>query len=107
MIGDDNVDGTVDDTLTDGLGVLVGAKRRIDLERGVVGLVQVVLGQEHVVRGSLAGHLDTGGLTGSHEFQAMSGGDVLDVQLGTGQLGDLDVAGDLQLLACRRPALES
>ena len=106
VIGDDNVDGTVDDTLTDGLGVLVGAKRRIDLERGVVGLIQVVLGQEHVVRGSLAGHLDTGGLTGSHEFQAMSGGDVLDVQLGTGQLGDLDIASDLQLLACRRPALE-
>ena len=28
-------------------------------------------------------------------------------QLGTGQLGDLDIASDLQLLACRRPALES
>ena len=36
----------------------------------------------------------------------MGGGDVLDVQLGAGQLGDLDIAGDLQLLACRRPALE-
>ena len=37
----------------------------------------------------------------------MGGGDVLDVQLGTGQLGDLDVAGDLELLAGSRPALES
>ena len=37
----------------------------------------------------------------------MGGGDVLDVQLGTGQLGDLDVASDLELLAGSRPALES
>ena len=106
MIGDDNVDGTVDDALTDGLGVLVGAQRRIDLERGVVGLVQVVLGQEHVVRGGLAGNLNASGLTGTHDLQAMGGGDVLDVQLGTGQLGDLDVAGDLELLAGSRPTLE-
>ena len=106
MIGDDNVDGTVDDALTDGLGVLVGAQRRIDLERGVVGLVQVVLGQEHVVRGGLAGHLNASGLTGTHELETVSGGDVLDVQLGTGQLGDLDVAGDLELLAGSRPTLE-
>ena len=73
VIGDDNVDGAVDDTLTDGLGIRVGTQRRIDLERGVVGLVQVVLGQEHVVRGGLAGHLDTGGLTGTHELQAVGG----------------------------------
>ena len=106
MIGDDNVDGAVDDALTDGLGILLGAQRRIDLERGVVGLVQVVLGQKHVVRGGLAGHLDASGLTGTHDLQAMGGGDVLDVQLGTGQLGDLDVAGDLELLAGSRPALE-
>ena len=107
MIGNDNVDGAVDDTLTDSLGVLVGAQRRVDLERGVVGLVQVVLGQEHVVRGGLAGNLNAGGLAGTHDLQAMGGGDVLDVQLGTGQLGDLDVAGDLELLAGSRPALES
>ena len=107
MIGDDNVDGAVDDALTDGLGILLGAQRRIDLERGVVGLVQVVLGQKHVVRGGLAGHLDASGLTGTHELETVSGGDVLDVQLGTGQLGDLDVAGDLELLAGSRPALES
>lgn len=36
----------------------------------------------------------------------MGGGDVLDVQLGTSQLGDLDVAGDLELLAGSRPTLE-
>ena len=107
MIGDDHVDGTVDDTLTDGLGVLVGAQRRIDLERGVVGLVQVVLGQEHVVRGGLAGNLNASGLTGTHDLQTIGGGDVLDVQLGTSQLGDLDVAGDLELLAGSRPTLES
>lgn len=59
-----------------------------------------------MVRGGLAGHLDTGSLTGTHELQAMSGGDVLDVQLGTGQLGNLDVAGNLKLLAGSRPALE-
>ena len=58
------------------------------------------------MRGGLAGHLDTGSLTGTHEFQAMSGGDVLDVQLGTGQLGNLDVAGNLKLLAGGRPTLE-
>ena len=107
MIGDDSVDGAVDDALTDGLGVLVGAQRRVDLERGVVGLVQVVLGQEHVVRSGLAGNLNTSGLTGTHDLQAMGGGDVLNVQLGAGQLGDLDVAGDLELLAGSRPALES
>ena len=106
MVGDDDVDGTVDDALTDSLGILLGAQRRIDLERGVVGLIQVVLGQEHVVRGGLAGDLHASRLTGTHELQAMGGGDVLDVQLGAGQLGDLDIAGDLQLLACRRPALE-
>lgn len=55
------------------------------------------------MRGGLAGHLDTGSLTGTHELQAMSGGDVLDVQLGTGQLGNLDVAGNLKLLAGGRP----
>ena len=106
MIGDDNVDGAVDDALTNGLGILLGTQRRVDLERSVVGLVQVVLGQEHVVRGGLAGNLNASGLTGTHDLQAMGGGDVLDVQLGTGQLGDLDIASDLQLLACRRPALE-
>ena len=37
----------------------------------------------------------------------MGGRDVLDVQLGTGQLGDLDVASDLELLAGSWPALES
>ena len=107
MIGDDNVDGAVDDALTDGLGILLGTQRRVDLERGVVGLVQVVLGQEHVVRGGLAGNLNASGLTGTHDLQAMGGGDVLDVQLGTSQLGDLDVAGDLELLAGSRPTLES
>ena len=107
MIGDDSVDGAVDDALTDGLGILLGTQRRIDLERGVVGLVQVVLGQEHVVRSGLAGNLNASGLTGTHDLQAMCGGDVLDVQLGTSQLGDLDVAGDLELLAGSRPALES
>ena len=106
MVGDDGVDGAVDDTLTDSLGVLVGTQRRIDLERGVVSLVQVVLGQEHVVRGGLAGDLNASGLAGTHELQAMGGGDVLNVQLGTGQFGDLDVAGDLKLLAGGRPALE-
>lgn len=106
VIGNDHVDGTVDDALTNGFGVLVGAQRRIDLERGVVGLVQVVLGQEHVVRGGLAGNLNASGLTGTHDLQTMGGGDVLDVQLGAGQLGDLDVAGDLELLAGSRPTLE-
>ena len=107
MIGDDNVDGAVDDALTDGLGILLGTQRRIDLERGVVGLVQVVLGQEHVMRGGLTGNLNASGLTGTHDLQAMGGGDVLNVQLGTSQLGDLDVAGDLELLAGSRPTLES
>ena len=106
MIGDDSVDGAVDDALTDGLGIFLGTQRRIDLERGVVGLVQVVLGQEHVVRGGLAGNLNASGLTGTHDLQTMGGGDVLDVQLGTSQLGDLDVAGDLELLAGSRPTLE-
>ena len=106
MVGDDSVDGAVDDALTDSLGILLGTQRRVDLERGVVGLVQVVLGQEHVVRGGLAGNLNASGLTGTHDLQAVGGGDVLDVQLGTGQLGDLDVAGDLKLLASRRPALK-
>ena len=78
----------------------------VDLERSVVGLVQVVLGQEHVVRGGLAGNLNASGLTGTHDLQTMGGGDVLDVQLGTSQLGDLDVAGDLELLAGSRPTLE-
>ena len=106
MVGDDGVDGAVDDALTDGLGIPLGTQRRVDLERGVVRLVQVVLGQEHVVRGGLAGNLHAGGLTGTHELKAVGGGNVLDVQLGTGQLGDLDVTGDLKLLACDRPALE-
>ena len=107
MIGDDNVDGAVDDALTNGLGILLGTQRRVDLERSVVGLVQVVLGQEHVVQGGLAGNLNASGLTGTHNLQTMGGGDVLDVQLGTSQLGDLDVAGDLELLAGSRPTLES
>ena len=59
------------------------------------------------MRGGLAGDLNASGLTGTHDLQAMGGGDVLDVQLGTGQLGDLDVASDLELLAGSRPALES
>ena len=58
------------------------------------------------MRSGLAGNLNASGLTGTHDLQAMCGGDVLDVQLGTGQLGDLDVAGDLKLLAGGRPALE-
>ena len=40
------------------LGICLGAQRRIDLERGVVGLVKIILGQEHVMRGRLAGNLD-------------------------------------------------
>ena len=58
------------------------------------------------MRGGLAGDLNASGLAGTHELQAMGGGDVLNVQLGTGQLGDLDVAGDLKLLAGGRPAFE-
>ena len=79
VIGDDSVDGTVDDALANGLGVRLGTQRRVDLERGVVGLVQVVLGQEHVMRRGLAGNLNASGLAGTHELQAMGGGDMLDV----------------------------
>ncbi len=81
-----------------------GAQRRVHLEAGVVGAVDGVLGEEHVMRGGLAGHGQALGLGGADHLQALGGGDVLDVQLGTGEHGDHDVAHDLELLALRRPA---
>ena len=58
VIGNDDVDRAVDNALANRLGICLGAQRRIDLERGVVGLVKIILGQEHVMRGRLAGNLD-------------------------------------------------
>ena len=104
MVGGDRVDRAVDDAGDERLGVRSGAQRRVNLEAGVVGTVDGVLGEEHVMRGGLAGHGQALGLGGADHLQALGGGDVLDVQLGTGELGDHDVAHDLELLALRRPA---
>ena len=57
--------------------------------------------------GGLAGNLNASGFTGTHDLQTMGGGDVLDVQLGTSQLGDLGCRGRSELLAGSRPTLES
>ena len=56
------------------------------------------------MRRDLAGNGQALGLGGAHHVQAALGGDVLDVQLGTGQACERDIALDLQLLALGRPA---
>ena len=104
VIGGDAVDGAVGDALDELGGVLCGAKRRVHLERGGVVVADVVLGQEQVVRGDLAGDAHAGGLGAAHELEPVGAGEVLDVQVGAGELGQLDVAGDVDLLAGRGPA---
>ena len=91
-------------TLDNRLRVLSGAQRRVDLEAGLVSAGDGILGEEHVVRGGLAGNGQTLGLSGANHIEAACGGDVLDVQLGAGEFREHDIAGDLQLLALRRPA---
>ena len=107
MVGHDRVDCTVDDALANRLGIGLGAQRRIDLECSVVSLVDIVLGKEHVVRGRLAGNADALLLGTTDELEAMGGGNMLDVQLGAGKFGHLDVASDLNLLALRRPTKQA
>ena len=104
MVGDDAVDGAVEDALAQRGGVVGGAQRRVHLEVRVVGVGDVVLAQEQVVRGDLAGDGQAVGLGGADEVEALARGDVADVQRAVGKAHELDVAVDLELLGQRRPA---
>ena len=104
MVGHDAVDRAVEDALAESRRVRGGAQRRVHLEVGVVGVGDVVLAEEQVVRRDLAGHGQPLGLGGAHELEALLGGDVGDVQRAAGHAAELDVAVDLELLAERRPA---
>ena len=103
MVGDDGVDGAVDHAGDKGLGIGSRAQRRVDLEgRGVI-VADVVLGEEQVMRGDLAGDRQALGFRGANHIKAARSGDVLDVQLAAGKAAQGDVASDLQLLAFGRP----
>ena len=104
VVGDDAVDRAVEHALAQSCGVGSRAQRRVHLEVRVVGVGDVVLAEEQVVRGDLAGHGQAVGLGGAHEVEALLRGDVADVQRALGKTDELDVAVDLELLGERRPA---
>ena len=96
VVGDHAVDGAVEKALAKGSRVVCGAQGRVHLEVGVVGVGDVVLAQEQVVRGDLAGDGQAVGLGGAHQVKTLAGGDVADVQRALGEADELDVAVDLR-----------
>ena len=103
VVGDDAVDGAVDDAGQQGIAVFLGTQGRIDLQGGVVIVADGIFVQEQVMRGRLAGYLQAFRFSCTDHFQAACGGDVLNVQRAAGQTGQGDVAGDLDFLAFGGP----
>ena len=104
VVGHDAVHRAVDNRVDDGLGICSGAQRRVHLESGVVVVADCVFREEHVVRGDLAGDVDASGLACADELDTVAGGEVLNMQVRAGEPRELDVAGDVDLLAGGRPA---
>ena len=103
MVGHDNVDRSVDNALDDGLVIRLCTKRWIHLKIGVVALLDVVLAQEHMVRGDFTGHLCTARFTGAHDVERTSSGEMLNMRVATGELADADIAVHMDFLALARP----
>ena len=80
VVGDHAVDGAVEKALAKRGRVVGGAQGRVHLEVSVVGVGDVVLAQEQVVRGDLAGDGQAVGLGGAYQVKTLAGGDVADVQ---------------------------
>ena len=80
------------------------SQRRVHLEVRVVGVGDVILAEEQVVRRHLAGHAQSVRFGSTHELEALGRGDVTDMQGAACRARKLDIAIDLQLLGKGRPA---
>ncbi len=91
VVGGHAVDGAVHQRFHARLDVALAAQRGRHLAVGVVAAHDLV-GEQQVMRGHLRGHPDAARLGVAHEPHRARGGDVGDVQVRPGQLGEDDVA---------------
>ena len=97
VVGDDGVDGPVHETRPDALHVGLGAQGGIDPGHGALA-EHLLLGEGEVLGAGLAGDPDAPCLGLPHDVHPFGGGDVADVDVGTGVLRQHHVPHDLELL---------
>ena len=106
VVGRDDVDRAVGETLAHGEHVLLAPQRRVDLEARVVAAGEVV-GQQQVVRSDLGGDVDAATLRPPDDLDRSCRRQVADVQAGADVLGEQHVARDDRLLGDGGPAGET
>ncbi len=106
VVGRDDVDRAVGETLAHRENVLFATQRRVDLEAGVVAAREFV-GEQQVVRGDLGRDVDAASLRPPDDLDRPCGGEMADVQARADVLGQQHVAGDDRLLGDRGPAGEA
>ncbi len=94
VVGGDHVEGAVEQAFEEGLVVRLGAQRGVHFVMGIE-LADVLVGEEEVVGGDLGGDFDVApGLPPADGFHAHFRGDVLDVDVCAGGVGEADIAID-------------
>lgn len=97
VVGGDDIKDTVDESLQEQSIVLRRAEGRVHLVRGVI-VPDVLMVEDEVVRGDFASDLDAFFLEPTDGVHTAGGGDMLDVNVRPGVLGDADVAVQANLL---------
>ena len=105
VVGRDDIDRAVGESLAQGGDVLVPAQGRVDLEAGIVAAGKM-LGEQEMMRGDLGRDLHTPRLRPADDLDAAGGRDMAHVQAGADVLGEQHVARDDRLLGHRRPSRE-
>lgn len=103
MVRGDHVQGALLEPGDDGIHIGLGPERRRHLVIAVE-IAQAAIRQREVMRAGLAGDADAAGLAAADEVDAAGRRDMQDVQPAAGDLGQLDVAMNHDLLGRRRHA---
>ncbi len=106
VVGGDDVEDAVDETLQERGVVGSGAQGRVHFVVGVV-VADVLVIEDEVVGGDLAGDADAAVFGAANGVHAERGGDVLDVEVDADVFGEANVAGDADFFADGRDALEA
>jgi hypothetical protein len=106
MIGGNSVNGSVRQSFSKGLDMLMRPERRIHLVRRVIA-EHLTRGKREVMGRDFRRHIDAALLRPANDIDGLSTGHVTDVQPGSRQLGDLDISRDNPGLGRGRPTGKS